>query len=206
MKIRPRPTTAPVPLPGFSAWQATGGGLRLPLSAYWGAEGTLVEEAWVRPAFVRAVEAWIAESLDLKPVPETGGFCFGQVQAAGDRYRVSLDRFVPARDPAFCSPDRLDFGVEALRDLDAAWDEAGPLDLVAWLHTHPGHTPYLSGMDLRIHEGFFRHPYQLAIVVDPLTPDWDTGFFSRRPSGRMNNRGPGLRWVPWRTQLGHLAG
>lgn len=197
MNIRPRLTTPPA-LPDFVTWQMAGAGTCLPMQPYWGS-GSRVAEVWVRTGFVQAVEDWIAESLRIDPVPETGGFCFGRVATRGDAYQVSLETFVPARDPAFCSPDRLDFGVEALRDLDAAFDQVPGQVLVAWLHTHPGHTPYLSGMDLRIHEGFFRQAYQLAIVIDPLTPDWDTGFFGRRQSGRMSNRGPGVRWVPWRT-------
>ncbi|RMG72683.1 MAG: hypothetical protein D6722_05060 [Bacteroidetes bacterium] len=183
-------------MPAWEVWCAGPGDVRLDLGQYWG-KATQVAGVWIRRGFVTAVEAWIAESMKQEPVPETGGFCFGALSQSEDGYRVSLETFVPAQNPAHCSPDRLDFGVKALLALDAAAGEIAGQGLVGWLHTHPGHTPYLSGMDLHIHEGFFRAPYQLAVVIDPLTPDWDTGFFSRRPEGPMNNRAVGVTWVPW---------
>jgi proteasome lid subunit RPN8/RPN11 len=41
--------------------------------------------------------------------------------------------------------------------------------LVGWAHTHPGFGIFLSDPDLFIHRAFFRQPWQIAAVVDPIT-------------------------------------
>jgi proteasome lid subunit RPN8/RPN11 len=41
--------------------------------------------------------------------------------------------------------------------------------MVGWYHTHPGYGLFLSEQDLYIHRSFFSLPFQLAIVVDPLS-------------------------------------
>jgi len=38
--------------------------------------------------------------------------------------------------------------------------------IVGWLHSHPGYGVFLSGYDMFIHENFFNHPMQNAVVID----------------------------------------
>jgi proteasome lid subunit RPN8/RPN11 len=40
--------------------------------------------------------------------------------------------------------------------------------IVGWFHTHPGLGIFLSHYDLFIHRNFFKEPWQVAIVIDPL--------------------------------------
>ena len=40
--------------------------------------------------------------------------------------------------------------------------------LLGWAHTHPGFGIFLSDLDLIIHHAFFRQPWQIAAVVDPI--------------------------------------
>jgi proteasome lid subunit RPN8/RPN11 len=41
--------------------------------------------------------------------------------------------------------------------------------LLGWYHTHPGIGVFLSPEDKFIQNSFFNHPWQIAIVLDPLT-------------------------------------
>jgi proteasome lid subunit RPN8/RPN11 len=41
--------------------------------------------------------------------------------------------------------------------------------LLGWYHTHPGLGVFLSPEDKFIQNSFFNHPWQIAIVLDPLT-------------------------------------
>lgn len=71
--------------------------------------------------------------------------------------------------------------------------------IVGWLHTHPQHTPFLSQPDLNIHNGFFQKDYQIAVVIDPLSENdhMDTGVFTRKTNGLMNNKQDKKEWLHW---------
>ncbi len=45
------------------------------------------------------------------------------------------------------------------------------LEMVGWYHTHPGHTVFLSGLDMFICNNFFDKPLDLALVIDPVNDD-----------------------------------
>ncbi|MDI6784252.1 MAG: Mov34/MPN/PAD-1 family protein, partial [bacterium] len=47
--------------------------------------------------------------------------------------------------------------------------------IVGWYHTHPGFGIFLSQQDVFIHKNFFAEPWQVALVIDPVTKD--RGFF-----------------------------
>jgi proteasome lid subunit RPN8/RPN11 len=47
--------------------------------------------------------------------------------------------------------------------------------IVGWYHTHPQLQVFLSGYDLFIHRHFFKEPWQVAMVVDPVLQEF--GFF-----------------------------
>lgn len=47
--------------------------------------------------------------------------------------------------------------------------------IVGWQHTHPDYGIFLSGFDLFIQENYFREPYQVAYVIDPVQNE--NGFF-----------------------------
>ena len=49
------------------------------------------------------------------------------------------------------------------------------LRIVGWFHSHPGHTAFLSQMDLDIHGGHFKSPWHIAMVYDPI--NHEGGFF-----------------------------
>ena len=41
--------------------------------------------------------------------------------------------------------------------------------IVGWYHTHPGHGIFLSRTDLRTQESYFAAPWQIAVVIDPIS-------------------------------------
>ncbi|MCW5876833.1 MAG: Mov34/MPN/PAD-1 family protein [Anaerolineales bacterium] len=47
--------------------------------------------------------------------------------------------------------------------------------IVGWYHTHPRMDIFLSGYDLWLHQHFFPHPWQVALVVEPHSHT--AGFF-----------------------------
>jgi proteasome lid subunit RPN8/RPN11 len=57
-----------------------------------------------------------------------------------------------------------DFGqlMSELDGLDYDWI------LLGWYHSHPGHTCFLSSTDIKTHTTMFKHPHQVAIVIDPI--------------------------------------
>ena len=183
-----------VPLSGHIQEEAW---LRLPLNRYW--DDSLVAQVGFATGAIAGINDWINAGLEEQPVRETGGFLLGQVrELEDDRWDVGVVQFCPAVRTEFRSPNRLAFGTGALMDLDEALHTQPDLILCGWLHTHPGFTPYLSQMDLAIHDGFFRMPWHIAVVLDPLTAAWDTGIFSRQGGGRINNQSDHKgQWMSW---------
>jgi len=132
--------------------------------------------------------------------PEIGGFVLGRYQQqSNNNYQVSLEYFVPFEEVAGSSSVHIDFGTLPLFFLETAQTQYAHLRLIGWFHTHPGHTPYLSAIDLYTHNGFFQKPYQLAIVLDPLTPQFDTGIFSRKVNHDINNYDSFSSWILWKS-------
>lgn len=166
-------------------------------------EDSQVQNVFIAKECVNSILSWVEQSTILKPVPEVGGFLLGKFEEIKkDNYRISLAKFIPSKDVAFNSPTILEFGTKVMMQLDDQMEIFPELTLVGWFHTHPGHTPFLSGLDQQLHEGFFKKPYQLAIVLDSLTKDFDTGFFSRKQDGTTSNKVDFKKWVLWKKIIG----
>lgn len=45
--------------------------------------------------------------------------------------------------------------------------------LVGWFHSHPGYGCFLSSTDLDTQHSYFREPYHVALVVDPIKDVFD---------------------------------
>lgn len=167
-----------------------------------------MQDSWVENVFlhkkvIQSINNWVSKSLEHASVSEVGGFILGRfAEKESLLYSVSLEDFCPAENIDFSSANLLDFGSQALIDLDRKQQELKELSLIAWFHTHPGHTPFLSDLDLHLHHGFFKQPYQLAIVLDSLTENHDTGFFSLQTKNpNMNNKKDFKKWVSWKTLI-----
>lgn len=169
---------------------------------------SLVATIYLNNQLVVAMSQWVEQSLSLEPVPEIGGFILGatRMQTENERWEVVMDQFIPAKQVDFATPNRLEFGIGPLEEMDDARQLYPHLELVAWFHTHPGHTPYLSSIDLNTHNSFFGEPHYIAIVLDPLTENWDTGFFTRQKDGTMNNKNDrtSSEWIHWKSLASDL--
>jgi proteasome lid subunit RPN8/RPN11 len=58
--------------------------------------------------------------------------------------------------------------------------------IVGWYHTHPRMGLFLSGYDTWLHEHFFPHPFQVALVVEPHSHTG--GFFIRNGKHELDAR------------------
>ena len=129
-------------------------------------------------------------------VPEIGGFLLGTYEGNDNDYKLYIEKFVPIT-PKDNDVYSIEFGSKAWTELAEIQEENEDLSLVGWFHTHPGHGLFLSRPDLKIQNGLFKEPYQIAMVVDPLTEDMNTGFFTRNKSGSMNNKNDKVEHVSW---------
>ena len=59
-------------------------------------------------------------------------------------------------------------------------------ELVGWYHTHPKMGIFLSKYDHFLHENFFKHPWQVALVVEPHSNV--AGFFGWDADGKLDQR------------------
>lgn len=170
------------------------------LSHYY--KNTITKVVFIHYQVVKEIFDWVNKSLQNSPVAEVGGFLLGKFQKTDTGFfMITIERFCSAENVDYSSPNVLHFGTESLLELDKAKSDSPNLTLVGWFHTHPGHTPFLSKTDLQLHEGFFTHPYQVAIVLDSLTKEFDTGIFTRMKGGWMNNKNTCKDWISWKDLL-----
>ena len=155
-------------------------------------EDTKVDELYIHKSCIVDIDKWVRNSLGQIPVPEVAGFLLGKyTQEDTLSMKVSIEKFIPAENVKFNNKYRIDFGSQTLVEMDSMKQSTPDLILVGWFHTHPGHGPFLSETDLYSHNWAFKHPYQLAIVLDSLTEGFFTGIFSKREDGTVNNRPSG---------------
>lgn len=122
-------------------------------------------------------------------MPEIGGFLLGSYTfyEAEGTYEVTFEEFVPIASENI-SRYELEFSTASIvKELGDAQDSFPNLSLIGWFHTHPGHGLFLSTPDLKLHRGFFSERYQIAMEIDSLSGQLDTGFFSWKNAHKMNN-------------------
>jgi proteasome lid subunit RPN8/RPN11 len=175
--------------------------------------GDYLTNSWISGVFfhktcVEAIMNWSLESVKERlpsQVDEVGGYLLGgyTVLESGE-YELAINHFCPAKADAQ-SPSHLKLGSEANIHLAKMMDDYPGNVLLGWFHTHPGHTPYLSDIDLKkTHELFYTRSYQVAIVLDTLTKGFDTGIFSRKQNGKVNNKADFKPWLSWKTIASHF--
>lgn len=204
MKIRPRSTHSSLSPAEFLAHVGRGDYWVEDLQTYF--SDSQINSVYISYACVREIGNWADVSLQEPIVPEVGGFLLGKYcQQASQQYNVSLDTFVKATEVDFSSPILLDFGSQVMIEMDNIQVQDPTMVNVGWFHTHPGHTPFLSEQDLSSHEGFFHKPFQVAIVLDSLTEEYDTGIFSRKSTGQVNNKEDRTEWISWKQLLSQMG-
>ena len=102
---------------------------------------------------------------------EMGGLLLGQAYAMpvtprhGFGFLVTVEAQVPS--------ERFDNSPVSLRMESQLWQRATPhlgagLSVVGWYHSHPGLGAFFSGTDRATQRAFFRQPYSLGLVIDPV--------------------------------------
>ena len=133
-------------------------------------------------------------------VPEVGGFFLGYYTPYSETaaFAVALEQFIPIRSRERLR-SKLEFNTENLVDaLGDAQDNFPELAVIGWFHTHPGHGLYLSKQDFTIHLGFFYDDFQIAMEMDTLTRNLDTGVFTKNAQGEVNNSDISApHWYSW---------
>ncbi|MCJ7511924.1 MAG: hypothetical protein MUO23_03010 [Anaerolineales bacterium] len=117
---------------------------------------------------------------------EVGGALAGRWKAdtATRQPYLVIEAVLPARHtrqgPAF-----LTFTQDSLVALNDELDERYPgRRMVGWYHTHPRMGVFLSDHDVWIHEHFFSEPWQVALVIEPVSRAG--GFFVRNAAGALD--------------------
>ena len=100
---------------------------------------------------------------------ELGGFLIGGFHQDRDESPyVEVREFLPAVD-ARSRGGSLTFTHETWSAMNRQVESEFPgLVPLGWHHTHPDLGVFLSGYDLFIHRHFFPHPWQIALVLDPV--------------------------------------
>jgi len=119
---------------------------------------------------------------------EIGGWLIGswkKDQSTGEEY-IIVERCLPAvgdrRGSAFIT-----FTQDSQVAMFDVMEEKYPdKDLVGWYHSHPKMSVFLSGHDLFLHQSFFPHPWQVALVIEPHSNT--AGFFVRDWDGKLDGK------------------
>jgi len=165
-------------------------------------EDTSITKIYIKKSLIIDVMEWVVESKTTDPVPEVGGFILGNYwESEFDDYEISLEHFIPSTKIAGSNPIRLHFGVNAMLELEEEKARFPEYELLGWFHTHPGHKPYLSAQDMTIHDNFFTKKYQIAIVLDSLTQEYNSVLVSRKRDGEVNKSFGEQYWFSWKNLL-----
>ncbi len=99
---------------------------------------------------------------------EHGGVLLGiRRRPEGSQYdEILINGFIPF--PQRYHLRRLRLGVAEMAEMRMKQEAHYPeLQIVGWIHTHPGFGTFLSQSDRQQHLEFFPEPWQVALVVDP---------------------------------------
>ena len=183
---------------------------RIPLqrAQRWVAERENVEEAAVQ-VFVKQTafrDLWKHANSDMDH--EVGGWLVGHW--CWDKQKmeefVVVEAVLPAADVQHSST-YLTFTQNSQLMMLAELEEEYPeMQVMGWYHTHPRMGLFLSGYDVWLHDHFFPHPWQVALVIDPHS--CEGGFFVRDRDHELNpnryhgffemHKGAEESVVPWK--------
>lgn len=130
-------------------------------------------------------------------IDEHGGFLIGRWDFNpfdNTQYDLSIEDFITPGDDAKFTKYNIEFGNDIAQNLEgklANYAKKGfECIMTAWIHSHPGHSVFLSNFDLNVQDQFRDHGHEnrtIAIVIEPRTEKWEMGIFSFRNDSEMNN-------------------
>lgn len=130
----------------------------------------------VGPDAYQMLDAHVAS----EPDREVGGFLVGRPYQWENRLYVEVTGALPGEETS-SSAAHLTISADTWARAQAAVRQRFPnMHIVGWYHTHPRFHVFMSSQDLAIHEGFFREPWHVSLVIDPSRRDagffvWDKG-------------------------------
>lgn len=117
---------------------------------------------------MRSIEALAAKDRER----EVGGVLLGGFFRANEGSYIEVTDFIEAK-AAKGTDVSLTFTHETWEQISAEQSaRGGDAAIVGWYHSHPGLGVFMSQDDEFIHSGFFRDPWQIAMVVDPIYHNW----------------------------------
>jgi len=166
-----QPITTPLPIKRASRWNSLYDGNNLQ---------PLVSVFMTQQAYSRICVHSVS---DMKN--EVGGFLIGQwcLSESHEQF-VEVEYALPARHTRQGSV-YLTFTQESLVDIHDQIDaNYKGQKIVGWYHTHPSMGVFLSHYDTWLHNNFFPEPWQVALVVEPVSAIG--GFFIRQTGGILD--------------------
>ena len=99
----------------------------------------------------------------------------------GDNYTFEGHGYTVVKDVVTSKLDSSPVSVK-IGDFGPMFEEMDNMDkagknyiLVGWYHSHPGHTCFLSAVDVNTQKRMFREPFHVAVVADPK--NWELKAF-----------------------------
>lgn len=160
-----QPITTPLPVKRASRWNSPYDSIGL---------NPLTSVFMSQPAYSRICVHSVS---DLKN--EVGGILVGQwCRDENSEQFVVVEHALPARHTRQSSV-YLTFTQDSLVDIHDQIDtNYKGSKIVGWYHTHPNMGIFLSHYDTWLHSNFFPEPWQVALVVEPVSGT--AGFFVRQ--------------------------
>jgi proteasome lid subunit RPN8/RPN11 len=166
-----QPINTPIPVKAASRWNSPYDDAGLE---------PLVSVFVSQPAYSRIC---VHSASDIKN--EVGGVLVGQWCLGENREQfVIVEHALPARHTRQGSV-YLTFTQDSLVDIhDQIETSYKGQKIVGWYHTHPSMGIFLSHYDTWLHRNFFPEPWQVALVVEPVSAT--AGFFIRQRQGLLD--------------------
>lgn len=100
---------------------------------------------------------------------EVGGFLVGDALCEKETLFVKITHIIKVAEIQHKSGEFI-FTHDVWKLIDSIMAQRYPdKQLLGWYHTHPGIGVFLSPEDKFIQSNFFNHPWQITLVLDPLT-------------------------------------
>jgi len=129
---------------------------------------------------------------------EIGGFIAGYlllVRSTNEHHLV-IEEEIPVRSRSTAlTVEFLTEGAREVADRINKLRRSG-LYVVGWYHSHPGYSCYPSKLDIKSHKTYFREPYQVGLIIDPINKEACVFQVAEEPYNMLPFyvwRGP--RWV-----------
>ena len=166
-------------------------------------EDTSIHNVYISRDCIKELHKFFNDSTNTdRSINETGCYIIGRwdyvPNSKQQAYDISLEYVVTPGDGAKYEKDKIVFGDEIGTKLEEAhekYSEQFNIQFVrtSWMHSHPGHSLFLSQTDTDTQDGFTHNsPYKrlLAIVVDTQTENLEMAFFSPKASEdrKINNK------------------